>query len=135
MSLTFPRPFLEVNTLTLSWQVEVQQVNISVTKKSKGKLLHKSHYYFQITIKTNSRQLLFLWETPNETKELLVACIQQHFTQIIPTSVMPTIHQSCKRKHCSSCITDEKTEAKMLMQLICCPMDLKLTERAIIMPI
>ena len=64
----------------------------------------------------------------------LVACIQQHFPQIIPTAVMPIIHQSCKRKHYSSFITDGKTEAKILMQLSCCPMDLKLAERTIIMP-
>lgn len=77
MPLTYPGPFLEVNTLTIVESGSIASKHFCY-KEIKGKiasqesLLFSNHYQ-------NSRQLLFLWETPNETKELLVACIQQHF--------------------------------------------------------
>lgn len=125
---------LEVNTLTIVESGSIASKHFCY-KEIKGKLLHKSHCYFQITIKTNSRQLLFLWgKHQMKLRNYLLLAFSNIFTQIIPTSVMPTIHQSCKRKHYSSCIMMRKLRpnghATHLLSY-----GSGMTERAIIMPI
>lgn len=133
MSLTFPGLFLEANTLT-----RVESGSIASKHFCYKEIRENCFTRVTIIFKSLSKQTVgnyfFSGKHQMKLRNDLVACVQQHLTQIIPTVVMPIIHQSCKRKHYSSCITDGKTEAKILMQLSCCPMDLKLAERTIIMP-